>query len=370
MKIPLIKPYITQTVIEEVTKVLKSGYLTEGPVTREFERIIKDYLGVQHVLAVCNCTVGLEMALRALNIGDGDEVIIPDYTYPATASVINIVGATAVIVDINPTTMLIDLEAAEKAITHKTKAIMPVSIFGNPIDYSRFNAIKSQYNIKIIEDAACALGAEFNSVKTGNEADISVFSLHPRKFITTGEGGLVTTNCKQTAQWMQSYKHFGIGGEDSRSKVAFEQVGTNYKMSNVQAAIGLAQMHYIDELLKKRRTLAFGYYDAFKNDPYISIPRTQSNGQHSFQSCCIFVNERDAFISNLAEKNIETQIGTYALHMHKAFSDNPQCRIMGDLPGSQYAFKHCLALPLYHSMTEHEQITVIQEIKRLCQLLL
>jgi perosamine synthetase len=142
MNIPLIKPYITDEVKEEVCKVLDSGYLTEGPVTHEFECSIKDYLKCEHVLAVCNCTFGLEMALRALKIGPGDEVIVPDYTYPASASVVEIVGAKIVLVDVNPKSILIDYDALEKAITPKTRAVIPVSIFGNPLDYDRLNRIK------------------------------------------------------------------------------------------------------------------------------------------------------------------------------------------------------------------------------------
>ncbi|MBI9087689.1 MAG: DegT/DnrJ/EryC1/StrS aminotransferase family protein [Desulfobacterium sp.] len=366
MRIPLIKPYMTEAIKDEVLKVLDSGYLTEGPVTKKFEESIQKYLGVKHALAVCNCTVGLEMALRALEIAPGDEVIVPNYTYPATASVINIVGATAVIVDIDPQTMLIDMTAIEKAITPRTKAIMPVSIFGNPLDYDRLNEIKAKYNLHIIEDAACSLGAELNSAKIGNQADISVFSLHPRKFITTGEGGVVTTNNAHLAEWMQSYKHFGMGMQESRAATTFDRIGTNYKLSDIQAAVGLGQMNQVDVLLRKRRKLAAQYYDAFKSSDTISIPQTVTNGRHSFQSCCIFVNKRDLIISTLAEKGIETQIGTYALHMHKAFNDNPQCRIQGNMSASAYAYKHCLTLPMYHDMTEDQQAFVIREIKKLC----
>ncbi|SLM30719.1 Beta-eliminating lyase family protein [Desulfamplus magnetovallimortis] len=366
MKIPLIKPYINENIKEEVLKVLESGYLTEGTVTKKFESTIQKYLEVKHVLAVCNCTVGLETALRSLNITSGDEIIIPDYTYPATASVVNIVGATAVIVDIDPQTMLIDKSAIENAITPRTKAIMPVSIFGNPLDYNSLNVIKNRYNLHIIEDAACSLGSEYNSVKTGNQADISVFSLHPRKFITTGEGGLITTNNDQLAQWMQSYKHFGMDIQELRSTATFEHIGTNYKMSNIQAAVGLGQMIHVNELLVRRRKLAAQYYDVFKKVDTIGIPKTLTNGRHSFQSCCIFVQNRNQIILKLAEKGIETQIGTYALHMHKAFYDNPRCRIVGDMDGSKYAYEHCLTLPMYHDMTENEQAEVIKEIKKLC----
>jgi perosamine synthetase len=361
-KIPLTKPYITEKVKAKVCEVLDSGYLTEGQVTRELEEKVKEYVGCQYALAVCNCTVGLEMGLRAMGVGPGDEVIVPDYTYPATASVVGIVGADIVIVDVDRKTMLMDYDALKQAITSRTKAIIPVSIFGNPLDYDRLNKIKKKYNLYILEDAACSIGAKFNQTYVGNLADISVFSFHPRKFITTGEGGMVTTNNRQWAEWMLSYKHFGMGVHESRLTTAFDRIGTNYKLSNVQAAIGLTQMGDIETLLAKRAEISENYYRLLANIPLVTFPKTTTKGEHSWQSCCIFVKNRDQIIKNLKVKNIESQIGTYSLHMHKTFSENPRCRIMGGMQESRYAFDHCLTLPLYHEMTNEEQKYVVQQL--------
>jgi dTDP-4-amino-4,6-dideoxygalactose transaminase len=362
MTIPLIKPYINQEIKNKVCEVLDSGYLTEGPVTKEFEENFCDYIGCAHALAVCNCTVGLEMALRVLGIGPGDEVIVPDYTYPATASVANIVGATAVLVDIDPGTMLIDYDALEAAITDKTKAVIPVSLFGNPLDWDRLNMIKQKFGLYIVEDAACSIGAEFCGGKIGNLADISVFSLHPRKFITTGEGGMITTNNVDWADWMLSYKHFGMGVHESRLGTSFDRIGTNYKLSNIQAAVGLVQMWHIEELLEKRRLIAEQYYDKVQNVTRIKIPKTTPKGKHSHQSCCILVQERDRIIREMKENDIQTQIGTYSLHMHKAFNNNPACRIQGNMNGSKHAFDHCITLPMYHEMTAEELEYVIEKL--------
>ena len=361
-KIPLIKPYITEKLKAKVCEVLDSGYLTEGQVTQEFEEKFKEYVGCQYALAVCNCTVGLEMGLRAMGIGPGDEVVVPDYTYPATASVVGIVGATIVIVDVDRDTMLIDFDALEHAITSRTKAIIPVSIFGNPLDYDRLGRIKEKHNLYILEDAACSVGAKFNQTHVGNLADISVFSFHPRKFITTGEGGMLTTNNRLWADWMLSYKHFGMGVHESRLTTVFDRIGTNYKLSNIQAAIGLTQMDYIEELLAKRTDISENYYKLLANTPLISFPKTTIKGKHSWQSCCIFVENRDQIMKKLKEKNIESQIGTYSLHMHNAFRENSKCRIMGDMKGSRYAFEHCLTLPLYYEMTDEEQRYVVQQL--------
>jgi dTDP-4-amino-4,6-dideoxygalactose transaminase len=361
-KIPLIKPFIPPEAKTRICEVLDSGYLTEGPVTREFEEKCRRYIGCAHAIAVCNCTVGLEIALRAVGIGPGDEVIVPDYTYPATADVVAIVGAKIVLVDVERDTMLMDLTAAEAALTPRTKAVMPVSIFGNPLDYDRLAEFKQKHNILIIEDAACSIGANYRDRKVGNWADISVFSFHPRKFITTGEGGLITTSNPAWAAWMDSYKHFGMGKTESREGTVFERIGTNCKLSNLQAAVGTVQMDHINELLSRRRALAARYYGQLRGHPRIGIPATCPNGQASFQSCCVFVPERDRVMKLMREKGIEVQIGTYALHRHPAFAPSEQCRWGSEFAGSDYAYGHALALPLFHELSPEDQQQVIESL--------
>ena len=362
-KIPLIKPFMTDEIKKFVMDVLDSGYLTEGPVTREFEQVFAEYVGAEHAIAVTSCTTGLEMALRALGIGPGDEVIVPDYTYPATASVVPIVGAHCVIVDVDPSNMLIDYDAIEKAITSKTKAIIPVSLFGNPLDYNRLNAIKKKNNLYIIEDAACSIGADFEDIKVGTQADITVFSLHPRKFITTGEGGMITTENTQWADWMNSYKHFGMNMNNAaREGIQFEIIGTNYKLSNLQSAVGLGQMAHIDELLSKRRELAAHYDQLLTGKEGISLPKIHCKGTHSYQSYCIFTPNRDEIMNTLRPRGIEVQIGTYSLHKHAAFRQKEHFTIMGDMKGSLQAFETCLALPLFNDLTLEEQEYVVKKI--------
>ncbi|OGV35667.1 MAG: aminotransferase DegT [Lentisphaerae bacterium GWF2_45_14] len=363
-KIPLIKPYLPKGTREKVLEVLDSGYLTEGPVTAEFENIIENFIGCGHVLAVTSCTTGLELALRALGIGPGNEVITADYTYPATADVIRIVGADAVIVDVSKDTMLIDYDAMEKAITPKTKAIIPVSIFGNPLDYDRLDRIREKYNLKIIEDAACALGAEYKGAKAGTQADIAVFSLHPRKFLTAGEGGLVTTNNCEWAAWMNSYKHFGMGSATTRENTGFQMIGTNYKFSNILAAVAIEQARQIDLLLERRRTLASNYIDMLGGKSGVTLPSVTEGGLHSYQTFSIFIEERDRVMKSMREMGIEVQIGTYSLHMHKAFQQ-PGVRLAGNFENSRYAFEHCLAIPLFHEMELEQQKTVVRELLKL-----
>tara|TARA_B110000003_G_scaffold275948_1_gene320148 strand:+ start:3315 stop:4427 length:1113 start_codon:yes stop_codon:yes gene_type:complete len=367
MKIPLIKPYITESIKQRVCDVLDSGYLTEGPVTREFEEKLKEYINCDYLHSVTSATTGLEVALRALGIGSGDEVIVPDYTYPATASVISIVGAKAVIVDVSKEDMLISFEALENAINKRTKAIIPVSLFGAPLDYDRLNKIKQKHNLYIIEDAACSIGAIYKGIKVGNQADITVFSLHPRKFITTGEGGIVTTNNKKWGDWINSYKHFGMDMTGAnREGIHFNIIGTNYKLTNIQAAVGLGQLEHIDELLRKRIELANNYKKLVANIQKISLPKVlnpKPNCQHSFQTYVVYVEDRDRIMKEMRNKGIEVQIGSYSLHMHNAFNNNSLIKINGDMLNSKWCYEHALALPLYNDLTAELQQKVVECLK-------
>lgn len=366
MKIPLIKPFMNDAIKQRVMEVLESGYLTEGPQTRDFESIFKEYIGCSHSIAVTSCTTGLEIALRCLGIGEGDEVIVPDYTYPATASAPVIVGATTVIVDIDKDTMLIDYNAIEEAITDKTKAIIPVSEFGNPLNYEKLNAIKEKHGVYIVEDAACSIGAEYKNKKVGNQADISVFSLHPRKFITTGEGGMITTNRSDWAEWIRSFKHFGMNmNVDTREAVQFERVGTNSKMSSLLAALGYGQMIHVDELLENRKKAVQNYMSMLAGMEEIVIPKVTNEGNHSYQSFCIYVENRDEIMKALRAEGIEVQIGTYALHKHKAFQESANCILKESYPHSLYSFEHSLVLPLFNEISPEQQELVVSRLKKL-----
>lgn len=361
-KIPLIKPYLPPGTKERVCEVLDGGFLTEGPVTKELESLAKEYIGCRHALAVTSCTTGLELALRALGIGPGDEVIAPDYTYPATADAIAIVGAKPVIVDVSKDTMLMDYDLAEKAVTPATKAIMPVSEFGNPLDHDRLAAIKKKHKLHIIEDAACSLGSEYKEVKTGNIADISVFSMHPRKFITSGEGGIITTNNAEWADAMESYKHFGMRVEDGKISLSFDHIGTNYKLSNILAAVAVGQMKMARELLSRRVALAENYKRLLSGQSGIKIPSTTVGGKHSYQTFSVFIDGRDKVMANMRAEGIEVQIGTYSLHLHRAFQDASKVRLFGSFEGSRHACEKCLALPMYHEMDERTQKTVVEKL--------
>jgi len=359
-RIPLIKPYVTQEIIDRVVEVLKGRYLTEGPTVREFERIVTDYVGSKHSIAFTSNTTGMETALRACGIGPGDEVLVPDYTYPATATVVQIVGATPVLVDIDRRTANIDYAQVRSVMTDRTKAILPVSLFGNPLDYTELKQLKDDFGVWIIEDAACSLGAESNEKKVGSLADASVFSFHPRKFITTGEGGMVTTNDDELAKFMISYKNFGMAVEDFKPKNSFLRMGTNYKMSNVLGAIGVMQMKVIDELLTKRRELCDRYNSLLEDVQ--GIGKLLAGRGHSYQSYCILVPNRDKVMQEMRSRGIEVQIGTYALHKEAAFKS---CKKAGSLENSAYVADRALVLPLFHDLTAREQEEIVGALREL-----
>jgi dTDP-4-amino-4,6-dideoxygalactose transaminase len=363
VRIPLARPYVTEATKERVRRTLESGWITEGPVTRELEEALARFIGCRAVIAVTSCTTGLEAALRALGVGPGDEVIVPDYTYPCTASIVALLGATAVIVDVDRETMLVDYDKMEAAITPRTKALMPVSLFGNPLDYGRLEAIRQRHGLPVIEDAACSVGSRYGDDNVGAFADLSVFSLHPRKTLTTGEGGFITTDDPKHEAWIRAYKNFGLSQRGGGYQ--FDILGTNYKMSDIVAALGLGMMDDLESMLAKRRAIAARYSSALSGVDGVALPRTTSGGVHSWQSYPVYVDGRDRMISAMREVGIQTQFGTHALHRYEAFRGGSLIRLEGDLSNSDFAYEHCLVLPLYHEMTDAEVDQVIAELKRL-----
>jgi dTDP-4-amino-4,6-dideoxygalactose transaminase len=258
--------------------------------------------------------------------------------------------------------MLIEYGQVDKAITNRTKAVIMVSLFGNPLDYDKLIKFKEKHDLYIIEDAACAIGAKYGSIFAGNFADISVFSFHPRKFITTGEGGMITTNHKVWADFARSYKKHGISVNASNSPIEFERIGSNYKLSDILSAVGLGQMDCIEQLLQRRFVLVDNYKDLLKRAKKIAIPEITSKGLHSYQSFCVLVKNARRLIEPMGKIGVQVQIGTYALHQQKAFSNNPSCRFIGEMTGSEITSDTCLALPLYHDLTFQEQQYVVENL--------
>ena len=361
-KIKLIEPVIGGEEINEVAAVLRSGWLSEGPKTREFEDEIKKYVGVNYAFATTSCTTALEIALRALGVGPGDEVVVPDFTHPSTGNIVSWIGATPILVDVDLFSYNIDPAEIEKAITKKTRCIIPVSWGGNPLNMDPLIEIKEKHGLSIIEDAACSLGAEYKGTKTGKLADITCFSFHPRKVITTGEGGMAVTNEAQLAEKLGGLKKYGMKTKDG--KIEFEVLGSNYKLSDVLGAIGLAQIRKISMITSRRIELANYYNELLDGAEFIRRPEKSADSKHIFQTYAVYIEKegvRDKIIGDLRKENIETQIGTYALHMQPSYQ---RVKKIGRLKRAEKLFKNLLALPMCHSMTKQDQERVVSEIKK------
>lgn len=352
--IRLIRPEIGKREIREVERVLKSGLLVQGRNVEKFENMVAQYLNVKYAIAVSSGTASLHLSLIALGIKEGDEVIVPDFTFPATGNVVALVGAKPILVDVDLKTFNIDPSKIKEKITSKTKAIIPVHAFGQSADMNQILAIAKKYNLFVIEDVACALGAEYKTRKCGTIGDIGCFSFHPRKIITTGEGGMVITNKKEIAEKIISLRNHGIVSKNGQN--SFEYAGFNYRMTDFQGALGWLQMEKIDEMIRKRRSLVILYNSLLKANKNISTPIVMSGNKHIYQSYIVLLSSRinrDKIMKKLREKEIETTIGTYALHCQLFYKNSYGYR-QGELQNSYRAFKQSLCLPLYTKMSQKD----------------
>jgi dTDP-4-amino-4,6-dideoxygalactose transaminase len=362
-RLSLIEPVVGDEELERIEQVLDSGYMTEGPFAREFESEVADIVDADHGITATSCTTGLVLALEASGIGPGDEVIIPDFTYPATANVVERLGAEPVLVDVSKKTFNIDPQAVEEAITDRTSTLMPVSWGGQPLNAAPLNEIATEHGLDIIEDAAWSLGAAYDGNPAGSQFDASIFSFHPRKSITTGEGGVITLDDGDLTEEIRTIKNFGL--DQSPEQAGFVRAdATNYRLSDVLAAIGVTQLERMDDIMTRRKTLADRYDDLVESIEGIRKPFVPSEATHTFGSYCVCIEigdetTRDEIIDRMDDRDIETQIGTYALHQTPAFED--ATRGTG-LDNSRDLYYNLLTLPMEHTMSESDQDRVAEEL--------
>lgn len=343
---------------EAAAAVLASGYLTQGPRAAEFESLTAELTGSSYAFATSSATTGLHLALVALGVGRGDEVIVADYSFPATANVVVEQGAIPVFVDILLEDFGLDPEKLEAAITPRTKAIMPVHAFGLTADMDPILEIAARHGIPVLEDAACALGGLYHGRQAGSLGTAGVFSYHPRKIITTGEGGMVVTDDEALAERIRVLRsHGSVRGSHYMS---FVDAGFNYRLSDINAAIGVVQMGRLDGLLATRGRLANDYTRELARVPGVTAPVTPANRAHTFQSYVVLLDEyidRDRIIDEMKAREVETTIGTYAMHLQPYF----RSRFGIDdatLPNSTRAHYSALTLPLHAGMTSVDVATV------------
>ena len=353
-------PYLDEDEVREVAKVLSTGYLTQGPKVAEFEEKIANLVSAKHAFAMSSCTTALHLALVALGIGEGDDVLVADYTFPATANVVVQQGARPVLVDVHRDTYNIDVDEIERRITPATRAIIPVHAFGLPASMGDVMEVAHRHSVSVIEDAACALGAKLHDQACGTFGEMGCFSFHPRKSITTGEGGLIATNDDVLAERIRLLRNHG--GLRSTFYYRFDEAGYNYRMSDVQAALGVAQFRKLDWILNRRRELASQFSTKLANAEGITPPIEPQDCHHTYQSYVVVVDpafDRDLVIEEMRRRDIETTLGTYALH-EQPFFQKAYGYSSGDLPNSSFLFRQTLTLPLYPQMTSEDIDRVVQ----------
>jgi len=350
---------------EAVKEPIDSGWITQGPKVKEFEKIFARRHEVKHALAVSNCTTALHLALLACGVKEGDEVIVPAFTWVSTANAVLYCNAIPVFVDIDPITFNLDLTKIKEKITPRTKAIIPVHLFGlcADVNYIRKNFPK----LKIVEDGACAAGAGLRGNPAGSLGDIGCFSFHPRKSVTTGEGGMLTTNSDELAANIDRLRNHGASiSEEQRHHgpkpyilSAFDIIGYNYRMTDIQGAIGVVQLGKLDRFIDERQRWADYYQQELKSVSWLRTPSVEEGYKHGWQSYVTFVDEkkapmkRNAMMEILQQQGISTRPGTHAVHMLGAYANRYQLK-PEDYPGAYAANEYSMAIPLHNRMVEED----------------
>lgn len=350
---------------------LMSGWLTQGPRVAAFEKAFAARHQVEHALAVTSCTTGLHLILAGMGIGPGDEVIVPAFTWVATANVVLYCGATPVLADVDRETNNIDPADLARRITPRTKAVIVVHLFGLPADMAAIRKVVPA-GIKIIEDAACAAGASVDGVPAGGLGDAAAFSFHPRKSVTTGEGGMVTTNDAALAQVMDMMRNHGASiSEEQRHKgprpyllPEFNLLGFNYRMTDLQGAVGMVQLGKLDSFIAERDERARYYRDRLQRLSWLRMPRIPENGTHAWQAFVTYVDPetapgpRNDLMEKLQKRGIATRPGTHAVHMLGLYRER-----LGttddDFPAARDCDRHSMAIPLHNRMSHDDYDYVV-----------
>ena len=372
LNIPITKPALTEEEARAPFESIKSGWVTQGPKVAEFEKAVASYVGAKHGIATTSCTTGLHLALATIGVGPGDEVIVPSFTFIASANAILYTGATVVFCEVDPRTYNADPADIEKRITKRTKAIMPVDQIGLACDIGAINEIGKRHGVDVVEDAAPTIGGTYKGRRVGSNAHQTVFSFHPRKVITTGEGGMILTDDDALADRSRKLRAHGMSVSDlDRHKAdrpiieEYHDLGFNYRMTDIQASIGLVQIRRLDELLRIRVAKAERYNVELARIKGLEIPYTPPYATHTYQSYCVRLAkdsrlEREELMSRLLKRGIATRRGVMASHLEKVYRDR-----VGkvSLPVTEEAARTTMLIPLFASMTDDEQNYVIDALR-------
>ena len=360
IRIKVNAPYIGNEELRLVSEVLRSGYLTSGPKVKQFEEEFSRYLGVRYVVTVSNGTIALYAILKSLGIGPGDEVIVPDFTFVATASMVLAVGAKPVFADIDLETYTIDPSDIERRVSRRTKAVIAVHLYGHPAHMDEILSIARSHGLYVIEDCAQAHGAEYRGVKVGSIGIANAFSFYATKNLTMGEGGAVTTNDTSIASKVKLMRDHG-----QKYKYYHIELGWNFRLTDMQAAIGIAQLRKLDEMNERRRYIAKLYNEGLSSIKEIRLPIEKSWARHVYHQYVIWVEDprvRDKLAKYLNERGIQTAIH-YPLPLHEQpvflnVSKGVYC------PRAEEASRHVLSLPMHPGLTDEDVEYVVKEVRR------
>ena len=374
-QIQIAAPSLGEEEWQALREPIESGWLTQGPKVAAFEKAFAARHGVKHAIAVTSATTGLHLALAALDIGPGDEVIVPAFTWVATANVVVYCGATPVFADVDRITFNIDPHDLARRVTPRTKAVIPVHLFGLCADIDGIRKVLRP-DIKIVEDAACAAGAAWHGRAAGALGDLGVFSFHPRKSITTGEGGMVTTNDDRLAERAKMLRNHGASvSEEERHHGSrpyllpdFDLLGFNYRMTDLQGAVGLVQIGKLDRFIDERAQMAVRYRKELADLRWLRLPDEPIDGRHAWQAFVTYVDPntapspRNEMMEALQQRGIATRPGTHAVHMlgyyQKRYGLKPD-----DFPGARDSDRHSMAIPLHNRMSVEDQAYVIDALR-------
>ena len=373
--IPVARPFFGTEEEQALIAALRSGWVSQGPRVAEFEQRFAEYAGAGHAVAVSSCTTALHLAMITARVGEGDEVLCPSLSFIATANCIRYVGARPIFVDIDPVTYNLDPNRVEDAITPRTRAILAVHQAGMPACMTELAEISERRGLVLLEDAACAIGSEYLGQKIGRPHSLmACFSFHPRKILSTGEGGMITINDGTLAARMRRLRQHGMSTSDlarhSASRVmveSYDEVGYNYRMTDLQAAIGLEQLRRLDSMLERRRYLAGRYTIGLKEIGWLLPPQEPAGHRHNFQSYMTRLTpdspvNRDELMQILLDAGISSRRGIMASHQEIPYTEAQWYR---RLPETERAARETLILPLFHQMTEAEQDYVLERIRTL-----
>ncbi|MFZ4515966.1 MAG: DegT/DnrJ/EryC1/StrS family aminotransferase [Acidimicrobiia bacterium] len=365
--IPVMIPWIGDEEANAAADAVRSGWIAQGPRVAAFESAFAAYVGAQEAVAVSSCTTGLHLALKILGIARGDEVVVPSFSFVATANAVTYAEATPVFADVDPITGNVTASTIAAALTPATRAVIAVHQAGVPLDLDEVHSLCDPLGIPVIEDAACAIGTLYQQHRVGGGNSLAVFSFHPRKLLTTGEGGMITTSNSEWATRLRRLREHGMSMSAADRHAAgavapesYLEIGFNYRMTDVQAAIGMVQLAKIEELLRHRRTQAERYRDAFRDLDWLRSVDDPPHGRTNFQSFWVELDPhldvtRDEVLERLRAQAISPRRGIMAAHLEPAYAGVSHV----PLPNTERLTRHTLVLPLYHTLTAGQQDRVI-----------